>query len=395
MAAASPVFPQPRTCPHRLPDGYRELRAGEEPLRRVRLYNGQTAWLVTRYAEARALLLDPRLSSDRTRPGFPIISVQVELLSRRPRQALIGMDPPEHDEQRRLFLPDFTVRKARARRPDIERIVHESLDDMLATGPPADLFREFALHVPFLVICRLLGAPWEDRHFFQDTIHRLVRTFSSEEGRQAGGELLDYFGRLVAERERVPGPGLIGRLAATGRISRDDLALAAMSLLIAGHETTASMIALGVVTLLEHPEQLARVRSDPAAIGPAVEELLRYQSIADSANLRVATDDIPIGETVIKAGDGVLVPGSMANRDTREFDDPDTFDIRRGAVHHIAFGYGRHQCLGQNLARLELEIALTALFERIPTLRLATPAEELVPRPPGAIQGIDELPVVW
>lgn len=391
---APPLFPQARTCPHRPPAAYESIRA-EGPLRRVSLLSGQTAWLVTRYTEARTLLLDPRLSSNRTRPGFPIISVQVELLSKRPKQALIGMDPPEHDIQRRLFLPDFTVKKAKERRPDIERIVHECLDRMLDAGPPGDLFRDFALPVPFMVICRLLGAPWEDHEFFQDAIRRLVRTFDSAEGRQAGGELLEYFSRLVKQFTHEPGPGLIGRLARTDLISPDDLALAAMSLLIAGHETTASMIALGIVTLLEHPEQLAEIRRNPAAIGPAVEELLRYQSIADSANLRVATEDIQIGDVLIKASEGVLIPGSISNRDSTVFASPDTFDVHRDAGHHIAFGYGRHQCLGQNLARLELQVALTAVFERIPALRITVPSDELAPRPPGAIQGIDALPVTW
>ncbi|MEV4570548.1 cytochrome P450 [Nonomuraea sp. NPDC049419] len=395
MTTAPPAFPQARVCPHLPPPAYAELRGGPA-LRRVTTHAGQLAWLVTRYDQARTLLKDPRLSSDRRRPGFPVISVQVQLLTERKRQALIGMDPPEHDEQRRMFLPDFTLKKVRERRADIERIVHESLDDMLEHGPPADLYREFALPVPFRVICRLLGAPWEDRDFFQDAIRRLVRTFDTAEGRQAGAELLGYFEHLVTEYKKTPdGAGLIGRLAGTGRIGDDDLALAAMSLLIAGHETTAAMISLGAVTLMENPDQLAAIRANPEAITPAVEELLRFQSIADSANLRVATADIEIDDVVIKAGEGVLIPGSLANRDAGVFTDPDVFDPSRDAGGHIAFGYGRHQCLGQNLARLELQIALTALWQRIPTLRMTVPAEELAPRPPGAIQGIDALPVTW
>ncbi|MEU4831049.1 cytochrome P450 [Streptosporangium sp. NPDC023615] len=395
MTTAPPAFPQPRVCPHLPPPAYAELRQGPA-LRRVTTHAGQLAWLVTRYDQARALLKDPRLSSDRRRPGFPVISVQVKLLTERKRQALIGMDPPEHDVQRRMFLPDFTLKKVGERRADIERIVHEALDDMTEHGPPADLYRDFALPVPFRVICRLLGAPWEDRDFFQDAIRRLVRTFDTAEGRQAGAELLAYFEYLVTEYKKRPdATGLIGRLAGTGRIPDDDLALAAMSLLIAGHETTAAMISLGAVTLMENPDQLAAIRADPEAIKSAVEELLRFQSIADSANLRVATADIEMDGVVIREGEGVLVPGSLANRDAEIFEDPDTFDVRRDAGGHIAFGYGRHQCLGQNLARLELQIALTALWQRIPTLRMTVPAEELTARPPGAIQGIDALPVTW
>ncbi|MCF6470019.1 cytochrome P450 [Nonomuraea sp. MG754425] len=395
MTTAPPAFPQARVCPHLPPPAYEELRQGP-PLSRVTTHAGQTAWLVTRYHVARTLLKDPRLSSDRRRPGFPVISVQVALLTERKRQALIGMDPPEHDIQRRMFLPDFTLKKVRERRADIERIVNEELDKILDHGPPADLFTEFALPVPFRVICRLLGAPWEDHEFFQDAIRRLVRTFDTEEGRQAGRELLTYFEQLVTDFKKTPdGAGLIGRLSGSGRISDDDLALAAMSLLIAGHETTAAMISLGAVTLMENPAQLAAIRANPEAIVPAVEELLRFQSIADSANLRVATDDIEIDGVLIKAGEGLLIPGSLANRDAEIFESPDTFDANRDAGGHIAFGYGRHQCLGQNLARLELQIALTALWQRIPNLRMAVPAGELNPRPPGAIQGIDALPVTW
>ena len=168
-----------------------------------------------------------------------------------------------------------------------------------------------------------------------------------------------------------------------------------MLLLVAGHETTASVISLGVITLLEHAEQLERFRSDPDVVPGAVEELLRYLSIIDSGPQRIAAEDIEIGGVHVDAGDGIVISSSLANRDPDAFPDPDRFDIARTPNHHLAFGYGVHQCLGQNLARMELRIALPALFERIPSLRLAVPVEELRLRPAVSIQGVNALPVAW
>jgi pentalenic acid synthase len=309
------------------------------------------------------------------------------------------MDPPEHGLYRRMVISEFTVRRLRSMRGDIERIARGLIDEMLAGDPPADLVSRFSLPVPSMVICRLLGLPYDDHEFFQDASRRLLQSETAEESLAARQELADYLDRLVATRESLPGPGLIGRLVSTrlasGELEREDLVSMSILLLVAGHETTSSMISLGVITLLDHPEQLAALRADPGVMPSAVEELLRYLSIADLAGVRVATADIDVDGRTVRAGDGVIVSNSITNRDREAFDDPDTFDIHRSARHHLAFGYGVHQCLGQNLARVELEVALTALFGRIPTLRIALPIEELTLRPPSTIHGVNELPVIW
>ncbi|MFF4533504.1 cytochrome P450 [Streptomyces sp. NPDC001407] len=394
----APAFPDDRTCPYRLPDSYTGWRDEPGPLRRVTLYDGRQAWLVTKHEAARKLLADPRLSADRTHPGFPAASPRIATF-RDNRPAFIGLDPPEHGPLRRMTISEFTVKRIKAMRPDVERIVHGFIDELLAAGPPADLVSRFALPVPSMVICRLLGVPYADHDFFQDASKRLVQASDAPSTVAAREELEAYLDGLVTQLQARPGPGLLGSLVAgqlaKGEIDREELVVNAMLLLVAGHETTASMTSFGVITLLEHPEQLAALRADPGLAPGAVEELLRYLAIADLAGARVATADIEIEGQTVRAGDGVIVANSIANRDGSVFADPDTFDVRRSARHHIAFGYGVHQCLGQNLARLELEVIITALFDRIPTLRLAVPVDWLELRPGTTIQGVNELPVTW
>ncbi|MEF3113401.1 cytochrome P450 [Streptomyces chrestomyceticus] len=394
----APAFPSNRTCPYQLPASYARLRDEPDALRAVTLYDGRQAWVVTKHETARKLLADPRLSSDRTHPTFPLTSPRLEALRDR-RPAFIGMDPPEHGKRRRMTISEFTVKRIKGMRPDVERIVHGFLDEMLAAGPPADLVSQFALPVPSMVICQLLGVPYADHDFFQDASRRLVQSTDAADAAGARDDLERYLDELITGLAAEPGPGLLSALVhrqlAEGATDREELISNAMLLLIAGHETTASMTSLSVITLLDHPDQLAALRADPALVPGAVEELLRYLAIADIAGGRVATADIEIDGQLIRAGEGVIVTNSIANRDADVFRDPDTFDIHRSARHHLAFGYGVHQCLGQNLARLELEIILTALFERVPTLRLATPVERLELRPGTTIQGVNELPVTW
>jgi pentalenic acid synthase len=394
----APAFPNDRTCPYQLPEGYTKLRDGQGSLRRVTLYDGRQAWLVTKHEAARKLLADPRLSSDRTHSDFPATSPRFRGLRDR-RPAFISMDPPEHGSRRRMLISEFTVKHIKGMRADIERIVHGFIGEMLAAGPPADLVSQFALPVPSMVICRLLGVPYEDHDLFQDASRRLVQATDEAGAITARDDLDHYLDGLITKLQAEPGPGLLGSLVAeqlaNGEIDRQELVSTAMLLLVAGHETTASMTSLSVITLLEHPDQHAILRSDPSLVPGAVEELLRYLAIADIAGGRIAKADIQIEGQLIRAGEGVIVTNSIANRDGSAFEDPDTFDVHRSARHHIAFGYGVHQCLGQNLARLELEVIIAALFDRIPTLRLAIPVEQLTLRPGTTIQGVNELPVTW
>ncbi|MGW7791854.1 cytochrome P450 [Streptomyces tricolor] len=398
-APARPVaFPQDRTCPYHPPTGYDPLRDGR-PLSRVTLYDGREVWLVTAHATARALLADSRLSTERRRPGFPVPTPRFEA-GRDRRVALLGVDDPEHHRQRRMLIPSFTVKRAATLRPWIQRIVDDLLDAMIAQGPPAELVSAFALPVPSMVICGLLGVPYADHEFFEEQSRRLLRGPTGADTVAARDRLEEYLGGLIdaKAKEAEPGDGILDELVhqrlRTGELDRADAVSLAIILLVAGHETTANMISLGTYTLLQHPDRLAELRADPALLPAVVEELMRMLSIAEGLQ-RVALEDIEIAGTTIRAGDGVLFATSVINRDTAMYDDPDTLDFHRPDRHHIAFGFGIHQCLGQNLARAELEIALGSLFTRLPEPRLAVPAEEIPFKPGDTIQGMLELPVTW
>ncbi|MCB5180686.1 cytochrome P450 [Streptomyces antimicrobicus] len=390
------AFPQSRTCPYHPPQAYQPLRESR-PLSRVTLFDGRPVWVVTGHAEARALLSDERLSSDRENGNFPMPTRRFKGLRSR-RAALLGVDDPEHNVQRRMLIPSFTVKRTAALRPWIQRTVDQLIDDMVARGSSAELVGAFALPVPSRVICGLLGVPYEDHEFFQEQSRRLLRGPEPSDVEQARDRLDAYLRDLIGRKRAAPGDGLLDELIAdrleNGELDVEELVAIAAVLLIAGHETTANMISLGTFTLLRHPEQLAELRADPSLLPAAVEELMRFLSIADGM-LRVATADIEVGGSVIRKDDGVVFPTSVINRDESVYAAPDTLDWHRSARHHVAFGFGIHQCLGQNLARAELEIALGTLFARLPGLRLAAPPEEIPFKPGDTIQGMVELPVAW
>ncbi|WP_329270603.1 cytochrome P450 [Streptomyces pseudovenezuelae] len=399
MTETEPVaFPQDRTCPYHPPTGYDPLRA-DRPLSRITLFDGRPAWLVTGHGTARALLADPRLSTDRTRDGFPAPTARFAAVRNR-RTALLGVDDPEHRVQRRMMVPSFTLRRATELRPRIQEIVDERIDAMIAQGPPAELVSAFALPVPSTVICALLGVPYADHDFFEGQSRRLLRGPTADDVMDARDQLEKYVDELIDRKQKRPEPGdgvldeLVHRQLRDGELNREELIALAIILLVAGHETTANMISLGTFTLLQHPDRLAELRTDPALIPNAVEELMRMLSIADGL-LRMALEDIEVAGTTIRAGEGVVFATSVVNRDEDVYPAPDTLDWHRPARHHIAFGFGIHQCLGQNLARAELEIALHTLFDRLPTLRLAAPAEKIPFKPGDTIQGMLELPVTW
>ncbi|MEU1433195.1 cytochrome P450 [Streptomyces sp. NPDC005775] len=390
-------FPQNRTCPYHPPTGYPSASRGQQSVSRVRLFDGRTVWLVTGHAEARALLVDPRLSADRENPAFPIFAQRLATTTQR-RIELLGLDDPEHNVQRRMLIPSFTVRRAAALRPGIREIVDRLLDAVVEQGPPAELVNAFALPVPSMVICALLGVPYGDHEFFEAQSRKLLRGPAGSDVEAARDALSEYFRVLIERKRREPGEGLLDELIAqqleTGAVNLDELVRLAQILLVAGHETTANMISLGTLTLLQHPDQLALLREGGDGIPAAVEELLRFLSIADGLS-RVAVEDIEVGGVTFRAGDGVLLSTAVVNRDEAAFPSPDELDLGRGARNHVAFGFGIHQCLGQNLARAELEIALPALFDRLPGLRLAVPAEEIPFKAGDTVQGLIELPVTW
>ncbi|MFC0542060.1 cytochrome P450 [Kutzneria chonburiensis] len=399
-----PSFPMARECPMHPPAEYREIRA-QEPVSRVRMPDGTIAWLVTGHELSRQLLADPRVSSDRLHPNFPLALTTEQRKAFQDnnrlnfRKSMIGLDAPEHGAHRKMLISEFSVRRIASMRPRIQEIVDQCIDDMLAAEQPADLVEHLSLAVPSLVICELLGVPYEQRHGFHEWTRKLIsRSTSGAERREAAELLNDFLGDLVTQKEQgEPTDDVIGRLIARNRetpvMTHDEIVGTAILLLIAGHETTANMISLGTVALLENPEQKAQVVADSSLLPSAIEEMLRYFTIVESATARVATADIELGGVTIRKDQGVIVSGLAADWDSDVFENPEQLDFHRGARHHVAFGYGVHQCLGQNLARLELEIVFETLFRRVPTLALAVPAADLPYKDDAGIYGIYRVPV--
>ncbi|MFB4304483.1 cytochrome P450 [Actinomadura sp. GTD37] len=397
-----PAFPMRRSgCPYDPPPEYAELRE-HAPVSRAALADGRRVWLIARHADAVAALSDARISGDLRSPGFPLPGGAVALPPG-VRPSFARMDPPDHAVFRRLLLPDFTVRKVRELRPRIERIVGSVLDDLAGRGRPADLVEAVALPIPSLVVCELLGIPYADHEFFQSlALVLLDRSSTPEQLKDTLGQLRSYMHGLLAAKRDDPGDDILTKLARAGagdgaghELSDDDLAITAQTVLSAGHETTANMIALGTLVLLENPAALDDLRADPALWPGAVEELLRYLSISDLVSPRAAREDLKIGDAAISAGEGMFVLTGSANRDPAAFTDPDVLDVRRSARGHLAFGSGVHQCLGQNLARAELEITYEALFRRFPGLSLAVPLEDLPFKHRAALFGLNAMPVTW
>ncbi|MGW4134525.1 cytochrome P450 [Amycolatopsis japonica] len=395
------TLPLARKCPFSPPPEYETLRE-KSPISRVGLPSGQTAWALTRLEDIREMLSSPHFSSDRRNPSFPLMvarPVRPEDDSFRP--SLIGMDPPEHSQARRDVVGEFTVKRMKALQPRIQQIVDEHIDALLAGPKPADLVQALSLPVPSLVICELLGVPYSDHDFFQSCSSRMLSREVSPEERQTAFEgLRNYLDDLVTKKEaNATEDDLLGRQILkqreSGEADHGELVGLAFLLLIAGHETTANMISLGTVTLLENPDQLAKIKADPDKTLAAIEELLRVFTIAESATSRFATADVEIGGTLIRAGEGVIGLSNAGNHDPAGFENPDTFDIERGARHHVAFGFGVHQCLGQNLARLELQIVFDTLFRRVPGIRIAVPVDELPFKHDSTIYGLHALPVTW
>jgi cytochrome P450 len=392
-----PFMPLPRApgCPLAPPTEFAEWRNSDGL--RLASWHGRPTWVISRYDDIRAALVDPRLSADTIPDVMKATSVDNEMPQIFPR-----MDDPEHNRLRRMMTSDFTYRRAEAMRPQIQELVDGFLDDMVAGGPPADLVRDFALPVPSLVISLLLRVPYEDHEFFQRSSTRgLDSRLTDEEKSVAIGEIFGYVFELVARKEREPGDDMITRLltdhVASGALSRETAAMNAVIMLQAGHETTASMISLGTLALLQHPDQLARLRDtgDPAVVANVVEELMRYLTIVHSLVERVATEDLIIAGQLVRAGDFVLMNLPAGNWDTAFVERPEVLDFDRKARGHLGFGFGVHQCIGQNLARAELQIALSSVVRRLPGLRLAVPESELCFQTEKEIYGVDALPVTW
>ncbi|WP_369217141.1 cytochrome P450 [Streptomyces flavofungini] len=373
-----------------------ELTAlSDRPLRRMRYADGHVGWLVTGHAAARAVLADPRISSRYELLHLPVPMAGAPTpLPPAPPGDLTGLDAPEHTRYRRLLTGKFTVRRMRLLSEQVERFTAECLDAMEQAGPTADLVEAFARPVPALMICALLGVPYDDRARFQDDVATMFDQTADARARgEAHLSLSRYLNELVLAKRAAPTDDLLSDLTGTD-LTDEELAGIGSLLLAAGLDTTANMLGLGTFALLSNPGQLAALRADPALAGQAVEELLRHLTVADPL-MRTALEDIEIEGRVIRAGETVTVSAQAANRDPRRFPDPDRLDIRREATGHLSFGHGAHQCLGQQLARVEMAVAFPALLARFPGLRLAVPPHEVPLRDQANIYGVVSLPVTW
>ncbi|MGX9789364.1 cytochrome P450 [Mycobacterium sp. MMS18-G62] len=362
---------------------------------------GMRVYLVTRHDDIKAVLSDHQRFSNSRPPGFvvpgaPPVSAQEQESARAGN--LLGLDPPEHSRLRRMLTPEFTIRRMKRLEPRIVEIVDAQLDAMEKAGPPVDLVENFALPIPSLVICELLGVPYEDRDDFQSrSARQLDLSIPIPERLELVRRGREYMGTLVARARRQPGDDILGMLVREhgDELTDDELIGVASLLLLAGHETTSNMLGLGTLALLRHPDQLAAVRDDPDAVGPAVEELLRWLSIVHSAIPRITTTDVEIAGVPISAGELVFVSLPSGNRDPDFIDSPEVLDIRRGALGHLAFGHGVHHCLGAPLARMEMRIAFPALLHRFPTLSLAEDFADVQFRSFHFIYGLKSLEVGW
>ncbi|MFD5828753.1 cytochrome P450 [Lentzea sp. NPDC060358] len=364
-------------------------------------HNGDTVWLVTGHDEARAVLAEPKMSADRINSPRAKALISPELHAEmfppeRQAGSFIFMDAPEHTRFRRMLTGQFTVRRMRDLEPRIHEIVTTQLDAMVEKGPPADLVQDFALPVPSLVICELLGVDYGDRDEFQRRTATLLSLNTTiDEQIKNSGELRRFMQSLVRAKRQDPGDDLLSGLVRDTDLTDNELAGIANLLLIAGHETTANMLALGTFALLEHPGEFAKLRDNPELTENAVEELLRYLSIISMGVARHAKEDVVIGGATIRAGETVVVSVPAVNRDQAQYEDPHELLVDRPRGHHVAFGHGIHQCLGQQLARVEMTVGFTELLRRFPDLRLAVPAEEVPLRTDMSIYGVHKLPVTW
>ncbi|GAB2926229.1 cytochrome P450 [Nonomuraea sp. NPDC052634] len=371
----------------------------EEGVRKVSTSFGLDVWMVTRFADVREVLGDPpRFSNARSAghrpPGAPRLTD--DELRRIRAGNLLMFDPPEHTRLRRMLTPEFTMRRMRRLEPRVRDIVTAHLDAMEAAGPPADLVTSFALPIPSLVICELLGVPYEDRADFQRRSGTMLDLSQPVERRAAAQlESRAYMSELVGRALKDPGDDLLGMLVREhgDDLSADELVGIGSLLLLAGHETTSNMLGLGTLALLRHPDQLGLLRKEPERWGAAVEELLRWLSIVHSGTIKVTTTEVEVSGVRIPEGELVVCALPAANRDPAFVPDPERLDISRGEMGHVAFGHGVHHCLGAPLARMEMTIAFPALFERFPGLREEGPPAEF--RSFNVVYGLTSLPVAW
>ncbi|MFB9909280.1 cytochrome P450 [Allokutzneria oryzae] len=377
---------------------YERLRR-DEPITRVRMpYGTGTAWLVSRYADAKVVLGDPRFSTAAATGADTPRSTPLPL----DPEGILGMDAPEHTRLRRLVAKAFTARRVEQMRPRLRELVDSSLTEMVEHGAPADLVHFLALPLPVTVICDMLGVPYEDRHLFRSFSDATMSTtkYTPEQITEARDKFLAYMAGLVAQRRAEPTDDLLGALVLArdndDRLSEMELIRLGIGLLVAGHETTANQLTNFTYLLLSERERYEALVADPALVPAAVEEMLRYTPLGAAGGfVRIALEDVELAGVTVRKGESVFAQIAAANRDDAVFDRPDKIDFTRQHNPHMAFGHGLHHCLGAQLARLELQVALEGMITRFPGLRFAVPVEELPWRTGMLVRGLEALPVAW
>ncbi|BCM71117.1 MULTISPECIES: cytochrome P450 [Streptomyces] len=369
----------------------------ERPLARMSYPDGHIGWFTTSHRIAREVLSDPRFSHSLELGHFPVTKYGGPVP---PFPALPGMfihmDPPDHTRFRRMLAPEFTVRRIAELAPRVESVAAEQIEEMRAHGAPADLLGTFAKPLVLRILSDLVGLPYEERERYADAP---AITHDPDGDAAEAMAVYEQVGALIGEtierKRKQPGDDIISRLLAAGELTDEELGNIVALLLFAGYETTESALSVGVMALLHHPEQLAALRADLSRIDAAVEEILRYVTVNQYEIFRAALEDVELDGQLVKKGETVTVSLPAANRDPAKYGCPADLDLGRDTAGHLAFGHGIHQCIGQNLARLELRTGLRALLQAFPDLRAATPAEEVPLRTRGSVFGLKSLPVSW
>jgi cytochrome P450 len=388
-----PILPFEQPDLLAVPPLLRRLQAAR-PITRVRTPTGDEAWHVMRHAELKLLLGDGRLGRSHREPErAPRISDSI--LFGGPAENY-ETEHADHARMRALLTPYFSARRMEALRPRVEALVDELLDALAARTPPLDLHEALSFPLPVLVICELLGVPFEDRDRFRAWSRGMADLHDRQRAGEALAALIAYMRELVARRRAHPADDVISGLcqAEGGALGDDHVAFLAAVLLFAGHETTVVRIDLGTLLLLANPDQRQALLRDPSLLASAVEEILRASATGGGGLPRYPREDIEVGGVTMRAGDAVLLDIGAANHDERAFADPERFDIARQPNPHLAFGYGPRFCIGAPLARIELRAVFEKLLSRLPTLRLAVPVERLATRD-DLTGGLVELPVTW
>jgi cytochrome P450 len=400
MSDQCPYYPTPREHPFHPSSDIATFR-NTAPVVKARTWNGQEVWLATRYAEVHRVLKDHETFSQVPGPGYPTVSPGRGSTVYEEIPTFVRMDPPEHTSHRKMITADFTMKRVNELRPKITKIADALIDAMIAKGPPADLVTDFALPLPTTVITEYLGLPIEDSGFIQAmSSQKLNLEVDGQTARAAQLKLQAYLGEQLRRKEADLDAGdvtakLLRDYVLTGRLGRDE-AVGLIELLVsAGHETTANMLALGTLTLLQHSEELEKLRNDRSLIGSAVNELMRFLTVNQNVGGRVCVKDTELGGERIRAGEGVFALLQSANRDEAVFSDADRFDVTRNPVNQMGFGYGAHQCVGLTLAKAEMEVAFGRLLDRLPRMALAVPFDDLRFKNEAVVFGVRSLPIIW